>query len=67
MIPHVGDVTCFVQVFSRVVRAGYAVGVIEAHSFFYECTADNVGGRVFGGHEIMYGRGIRGCGRGGCG
>ena len=50
----------------RVVKAGYAVSVTEAHSFFYECASDIVGGRVLSGQEIMYGRGVRGCGRGRC-
>ena len=63
----VRNVTCFVQVFARVVGAGYAVGVIGAHSFFYEGAADNVGVRVLVGQEILYGLGVRGCGRGGCG
>ena len=35
-IPRVGDVTYFVQVFTSVVRAGYAVSVIEVHSSLYE-------------------------------
>ena len=83
-IPRIRNVTCFVQVFARVVgggyavgvivqvfarvvAAGYAVGAIEAHSFFYEGAADNVGVRVLVGQEILYGLGVCGCGRGGCG
>ena len=66
-IPRVRNVACFVQVFARVVRAGYTIGVIEAHSSFHECAAENVGVRVLVGQKILYGLGVRGCGRGGCG
>ena len=48
-IPRVRGVIFFVQVFARVMGAGYAVGVIEARSFFHKYAADNVGGCVFGG------------------
>ena len=49
MIPRVRDVAFLVQVFARVVGAGYVVGVVEAHSSCHECAADNVGGCVLGG------------------
>ena len=48
-------------------RTGYAVGVIEAHFSFHESAADNVGVRVLVGQMILSGRGVGGCGRGGCG
>ena len=66
-IPLVRNVACFVQIFARVVRTGYAVGVIEAHFSFHECAADKVGMRVLAGQKILPGLGVCGCGRGGCG
>ena len=66
-IPRVRGVDFFVQVFARVMREEYAVGVIEAHSSCHGCAADNAGGCVLGGYGIVHGRGVRGCGRGGCG
>ena len=67
MIPRVRDVAFLVQVFARVVGAGYVVGVVEAHSSCRECAADNVGRCVLGGQGLLPGCGVCGCGRGGGG
>ena len=39
-IPRVRDIAFLVQVFARVVGAGYAVGVVEAYSYCRECAAN---------------------------
>ena len=45
-IPRERGVAFFVQVYARVVGAGHAVGVVEAHSSCHECAVNNVGGCV---------------------
>ena len=54
-IPRVKDTTLFVQVFARVVGAGYAVGVIKARSYFHECAVDNVEGASWVGRKLFTG------------